>query len=315
MSFFISLPYKCPPNDLLAEKLALSVDSILNEYDKHRSSTNYSELSVWVSKLYQIEVTPHFKLITVTVKVPPLQEGSIAEPVTSTDLINAGIALDKGNYEVAEKILSNIPGFEYQKIDKELLGIEVSIPGVANEQEAFTKLFYPHDPEIKLTKEELETVLARFNSDDAKTIAHYSGLLLKRVYINNPEDFESEADSWIEKIMQAKEPRDTNRIMCVWLMEYSLKLDYKKLKNFKTFYENHAKYVIEESFSREELEKFHSETFKRRSNIIPPPFSKIKTLKNFIDYRYCSDGNGAYYIWKHEIPWYSKLWIWIKNWF
>jgi len=320
MPFFI--PYNSQPNDLSAEQLSLSADSILSEYKRNRHD-NYDELSEWVRKLYQVEITPQFKLITVTVKVPPLEEGDVAEPVTSTDLINAGIALDNGNYKLAEKILSNIPGFEYQKIDKQLLGIEVSIPDVGNEQESFIKLFYPHDPEIKLSNKELETALARFNFDDARLIAHYSGLLLKRESINNPDNHHLIADDWLAKIMQAKDPVDTNRIVSVWLMEYDFKLDHKKLKNFKAFFENHAKYVVNvgdnNAFSKEELEKYHSETFKRRRNIIPPPFNKnlnkIKSIKNLIDYRYCSDGKGAYYIWKHEIPWYTKIWTWLKNWF
>jgi len=320
MPFFI--PYNSQPNDLSAEQLSLSADSILSEYKRNRHD-NYNELSEWVRKLYQVEVNPQFKLITVTVKVPPLEEGDVAEPVTSTDLINAGIALDDGNYKLAEKILSNIPGFEYQKIDKQLLGIEVSIPDVSNEQEAFIKLFYPHDPEIKLSNKEVETALTRFNSDDARLIAHYSGLLLKRESINNPDNHHLIADDWLAKIMQAKDPVDTNRIVSVWLMEYDFELDHKKLKNFKAFFENHAKYVVNvgdnNAFSKEELEKYHSETFKRRRNIIPPPFNKnlnkIKSIKNLIDYRYCSDGKGAYYIWKHEIPWYTKIWTWLKNWF
>jgi len=320
MSFFI--PYNSQPNDLSAEQLSLSADSILSEYKRNRHG-NYDELSEWVDKLYQVEVTPQFKLITVTVKVPPLEEGDVAEPVTSTDLIKAGIALDNGNYKLAEKILSNIPGFEYQKIDKQLLGIEVSIPFVSNEQESFIKLFYPHDPEIKLSNKEVETALARFNSDDARLIAHYSGLLLKRESINNPDNYHSTADDWLAKVMQAKDPVDTNRIVSVWLREYDFTLDHKKLKNFKLFFENNAKYVVDVGggnvFPREELEKYHSERFKRRCNIIPVPFnkniSKTKSIKNLIDYRYCSDGKGAYYIWKHEIPKYSKLWTWIKNWF
>ena len=212
---------------------------------------------------------------------------------------------------------------EQIEYNKQLLGIEVSIPFVSNEQESFIKLFYPHDPEIKLSNKEVETALARFNSDDARLIAHYSGLLLKRESINNPDNYHSTADDWLAKVMQAKDPVDTNRIVSVWLREYDFTLDHKKLKNFKLFFENNAKYVVDVGggnvFPREELEKYHSERFKRRCNIIPVPFnkniSKTKSIKNLIDYRYCSDGKGAYYIWKHEIPKYSKLWTWIKNWF
>ena len=306
MSFFI--PYTCPPNDLLAEQLDLSADSILAEYKKYKND-NYSELTEWARKKYQVEVVPQFELSTVTIKVPPLEEGAVAESAPSKDLLIAAEALEKGNYSLAEQILSKIPGMEYQTIDKKLIGIEVSLPGAIDEHEEFIKIFYPHDSEIKLSKLELDILLERFNAEDAKLIAHYSGLLLRRVWINNPNNYHRTVNNWLGKALKAKDPIDTIRIMSVWMVEYGLIVDRTKIKNFKRFFKSHSKYLIDD-IDRDKMEEYHSETFKRRRNIIPPP-----APTNQVEYNYWSNGKGEYYIWKHEVHWYDKIWSRIKSWF
>jgi hypothetical protein len=309
MSFFI--PYTCPPNDLLARQLDLSADSILAEYKKYKDD-NYSELTEWVRKLYQIEVVPQFELSMLTVKVPPLEEGVVAEPVSSNGLLVAAEALEKGNYELAERIISKIAGMEYQTVDKKLIGIVVSLPGAFNEQEEFIKIFYPHDNEIKLSQSELAIMLERFNSEDAKLIAHYSGLFLRREYINNPSKYHLAANKWLGKALKAKDPIDTIRIMSVWVVEYGLKFDRKKIKNFKRFFQSHAKYLADDVLDRKEMEEYHSETFKRRRNIIAPP---TPAPTNQVEYNYWSNGKGEYYIWKHQVHWYDNIWSKIKSWF
>ena len=317
MSFFI--PYKCPPSNSFAERLDFAADNILANYLSNHND-NYAKLSEWSLKLFQINIVPQFELNSKTVKVPDDIE---VEPLSEEEMIYVASALDKGKFdEGIYSLLDRVPGLEYQKINKKIIGVEVSIPGSVNEQQEFIDLFYPHDPEIKLTDDELRKALTRFNSEDARLIAHYSGLLLRRLHINDRANFDNEVDNWLEKIMQANDVYDTLRIANVWVTEYNLRFDPKNLKNFKTFFDKYGKLIGDYSdnvtnITKNELKKFQSKTYKRLSNIISPTASKpAKSIEpSQYYYKFCSEGNGLYYIQRYRLPWYTRLWTWFKNWF